>query len=274
MPQQYSAYWAQLEKERGLPPGYLGTTRQIESAGNRFAVSPTGPVGPFQFTQKTAKAYGLPLDQRTDEIASARAAADYAKDNMSFLSKALGRAPAGPELYMAHQQGAGGAASLLKNMNTPAGQLTDPNNISVNAGDPNAPASSIIQKFTDRYNKFSGPGANVGQGPTVANAAALPAPAAAAPAVNPNALPPSPFGAGKGLVGMMQSEGGMTGDKLKTFLGGNEMGAATKGASMLASALAPAPAPAAPPPLPVPEENRPDMSLLAMLKPKRKRGLV
>lgn len=267
-------YYAQLEAERKLPPGYLSRTRMIESNGNPNAVSPTGPVGPFQFTKNTARAYGLPLDQRTDEMASARAAADYAKDNMSVLQKALGRAPQGGELYMAHQQGGGGAAKLLTNMNTPAGQLTDPDNIRVNSGDPNAPASGIINKFIARYNGVS-PGGNTGQGPTVANAAALPTsadPQAAIAALTPKP-PEAAIRSGGGLVGMLGSEGGMTMDKMKSFMGSTEMGAATKGIGMLASAMAPPPAPPPPPPMAAPEENRPDMSLLALIG-KKKKGLI
>lgn len=268
-------YWAQLERERGLPSGYLGRTRQIESSGNPMAVSPTGPVGPFQFTKATAKQYGLPLDQRTDEYASARAAADYAKDNMSFLSQRLGRPVGGADLYMAHQQGAGGALGLLKNVNAPAGNAAgSAYNIAVNSGDPNAPAGSFVNKFAERYHNAVPAGGNTGQGPTVANAAALPVPAPAATPAAPvpnNGMPPPVIGEGKGLIGMATGEGGITGDKMKTFLGGGEVGAAVKGLGMMAQGLAGSSTPAPQIQAAPIEDNRPDMSLLAMMDPKRKR---
>lgn len=116
------------------------------------------------------------------------------------------------------------------------------------------------------------PGGNAGQGPTVANAAALPA-ATAPVAPAPVAPPPAAIRSGGGLVGMLGSDTGMTMDKMKTFMGGSEMGAATKGIGMLASAMAPPPAPPPPPPMAAPEENRPDMSLLALIG-KKKKGLV
>lgn len=149
---QLEQYWAELERTRGLPAGYLARTRQIESGGGKNLYSRTGPVGPFQFTRKTALAMGLPLNQRLDEFASARAAADYAAQNKSILSKALGRDPSGGELYLGHQQGGPGAASILRNPNARAGSVTLASNISNNAGDPRALSSKFSNKFIDRYN--------------------------------------------------------------------------------------------------------------------------
>lgn len=82
---------------------------------------------------------------------------------------------------------------------------------------------------------------------------------------------------GGGLIGMLQNNNpDMTmAQKMQTFMGSGEVAAAGKGLGMLASALAPA---KAPPPQVVAEpieENRPNLSLLAMLSPKRKKvGIV
>lgn len=258
-----------LEQKYRLPTGYLSRTKQIESGGRPRAVSPTGASGDFQFTKGTARQYGLSLEDRFDPVKSADAAARLGADNMSILRKALNRDPSGGELYMAHQQGGGGAAKLLTNMNAPAGSLVPANNVVVNSGDPNAPASSLINKFIDKYNNVK-PGDNHGQGPTVAAAAQPPAAVPAAPA-----QPPSAFGADKGLIGMLNSPDGITGDGLKSFLGGAEMKGATAGLGMLAKSLGDSGGPATPAPQQLTvEENRPDMSLMQMLLPKRKRMMV
>jgi hypothetical protein len=73
--------------------------------------------------------------------------------NYNSLKQALGRPPQPHELYLAHQQGAGGASSLLKNPSTPAGQLVSPSHISGNRGNPNAPASSFTNQWKGRYDR-------------------------------------------------------------------------------------------------------------------------
>lgn len=274
-------YWRQLETKYGLPAGYLGTIRQIESSGNPNAVSPTGATGPFQFTKGTARGYGLPLDKRTDEYLSADAAARLAADNARVLQKALGRAPAGPELYMAHQQGAVPASKLIANPNARQGDATSAFNLRVNSGDPNAPSSDIVNKFTLKYNKIA-EGGNKGQGPTKENAAFM------AQDMQPQGGPKSlvsetpqmapslidkltgqaPMG---GLVGMAMQDTPVTGAQVRGFMGGADMKAGLSGLAQLAGGN-PTPAPAPPPPMI--EENRPDMSLLEMIGKKKRKALV
>ncbi len=101
---------------------YLARTRQIESNGNNRAVSPTGAAGPYQFTKGTARAMHLSLADRFDLTKSGEAAARLAQENAASLQRTLGRTPTHGEVYLAHQQGAAGAAALLKYPNLPAAQ--------------------------------------------------------------------------------------------------------------------------------------------------------
>ena len=104
------------------------------------------------------------------------------KKREADLTVALGRKPEGWELYLAHQQGVGGAISLLTNPNTPAGNLVrDPSHISGNGGDPNAPASQFVAKtralFENRRARYSGGGAPAQPSPT-AGSDTVPSPTA------------------------------------------------------------------------------------------------
>lgn len=96
---------------------FLDAVMDIESGGNTSAVSPTGATGLFQFTRGTAKRYGLITkdgrDLRKDPQANLRAMLALTKDNAAYLkSKGV---PVNPStLYLAHQQGAGGAVEILR----------------------------------------------------------------------------------------------------------------------------------------------------------------
>ena len=143
------------------PQAYLARTRQIESGGNNNAVSSTGAAGPFQFTRGTAARYGLSPQDRFNFEKSQAAALRLAMDNASQLQRVLGRQPTSAEVYLAHQQGAGGATALLKNPQMSAAQalatIMSPARarqaIAVNGGNPDAPASAFAGKW---LNKFDG----------------------------------------------------------------------------------------------------------------------
>jgi hypothetical protein len=99
------------EQEYGLPTGYLARTAQIESSMNPKAQNENSSAGGlFQFIDSTAKQYGL--KDRFDPTQATQAAARLARDNAASLRRGLGREPTGAELYLAHQQGAGGALKL------------------------------------------------------------------------------------------------------------------------------------------------------------------
>lgn len=106
--------FGQIESEAGLPTGFLERTAQIESSGNPSAKNPTSSAGGlFQQIDSNAKQYGV--TNRFDPMQSTRGAVRFAKDNQRLLRSALNREPTAAELYLAHQQGGGGASALLGN---------------------------------------------------------------------------------------------------------------------------------------------------------------
>jgi len=149
-------YLREVEQKYGLPQGYLSRVRQIESRNGQDTYNPkSGAAGDFQFIPSTAKAYNLtdPYDFQQ----SADAAGRFARDNASVLRSKIGRDPSAGELYLAHQQGAGGATKLLTNPDAPAGQLLGTKAVAWNGGDPNAPASQFASKWLAKFSDGSTP---------------------------------------------------------------------------------------------------------------------
>ena len=145
----FLSQFASLENQYGLPTGYLGGTFGIESNFGRAKDRPGSQYqGPFQLGGPVRMKYGV--SNPTDVLESARAAAALGRDNMKYL-QGKGLPVTASNLYLAHQQGAGGAAKLLGNPNTPAGMLTNPEFIRANGGDPNAPAAAFQQRFGDMF---------------------------------------------------------------------------------------------------------------------------
>lgn len=117
----------------GIDPNALLTIAMIESSGNPAAKNPNSSAGGlFQFIDSTARQYGLA--NRFDPAQAADAAARLARDNASHLRRVLGRDPTGAELYLAHQQGAGGAAKLLANPNASAASIVGADAVRLNGG--------------------------------------------------------------------------------------------------------------------------------------------
>jgi len=142
--------FSQYESRYGLPSGYLARTMQIESGGDTNARNPNSSAkGPFQFIDSTASAYGL--EDPFDLEASADAAARLARDNAAILREALGREPTAAELYLAHQQGGGGARKLLANMDAPATSVVGEEAVKLNAGDPNMTAGDFASLWLNKY---------------------------------------------------------------------------------------------------------------------------
>ena len=144
--------------QAGLPPGYLTRTAQIESGMNPSAKNPnSSATGLFQFIDSTRKQYGGfdPMDP----AASTQAAARLASDNRAALVKALGREPNAGELYLAHQQGAGGASKLLANPNARAVDLLGANAVRLNGGDENMTAGQFASKWTGKFGDGASPAA-------------------------------------------------------------------------------------------------------------------
>lgn len=120
-------------RRHGIDPAAMLKIAEIESSFNPRAKNPNSSAGGlFQFIDGTAKDYGL-ID-RFDPDQAADAAARLARDNAGHLRKVLGRDPTAGELYLAHQQGAGGAAKLLANANKRAVDIVGADAVRLNGG--------------------------------------------------------------------------------------------------------------------------------------------
>lgn len=151
--------------KNGISPEYLYKTAHIETGGtfDPNAVNPaSGATGLMQFMPGTAKQYKL--DDPTDPRASINAAAQLAADNKRALSKRLGREPTDAELYLAHQQGAGGAGALLTRPNDNAVDiLTDVYDgdrqlaekaVTQNGGNFDMTGAQFAEQWTSKYDSL------------------------------------------------------------------------------------------------------------------------
>lgn len=134
---------------------YFGKLAQVESGGKADAVSPTGARGVYQFMPSTWAQYGQ--GNINDPAAQNAAVQRLTADNRTALTQALGREPTAGELYLAHQQGAGGAIKLLSNPGATPAELGLARNVAVNGGNPNAPAAQFTQKWTSKFDGVSSP---------------------------------------------------------------------------------------------------------------------
>lgn len=117
----------------GVSADALRVIAQIESGGDVNAKNPNSSAGgAFQFIDSTAAQYGL--RNRYDPAEASDAAARLLRDNASTLARALGRAPTTAELYLAHQQGAGGATSLLTRPGARAADIVGADAVRLNGG--------------------------------------------------------------------------------------------------------------------------------------------
>ena len=158
----FSPLFEQTAGQFGLPPHLLARTAQIESAGNPN-VRHGGFVGLFQEGSPFVAAHGglNPLDPASATLMAARG---FAEDR-SGLRKALGREPTEGELYLAHQQGLGGAEKLLANPNALASALVGAQAVTANGGAPGETARDFAAHWMGKFE-------NQGQGPTVERAMA------------------------------------------------------------------------------------------------------
>lgn len=160
---------SQAATRHGVSPEALMKIAMIESSGNPNAKNPRSSAGGlFQFIDSTAKSYGL--KNRYDPAEAADAAARLAKDNAAHLRKVLGRDPTDGELYLAHQQGAGGAARLLRNPSASAESVVGAAAVRLNGGKPGMTAG----QFANLWIRKAGGRAPAGTDP-VTTASAAPA---------------------------------------------------------------------------------------------------
>jgi Transglycosylase SLT domain len=135
----------------GVSQKYLAATSLFESGGNVNATTGSAQ-GLFQFMPGTASQYGL--ENPFDGQASSYAAAQLAVDNGNFLQRALGRSPSNAELYLAHQQGAGGALALLTHGSERAASVVGLSQVTGNGGNADMTASQFVAMLSGKYDKF------------------------------------------------------------------------------------------------------------------------
>ena len=141
--------WSKLESDKGLPSGYMQRMAKIESNFDPNAYNPSGAAGLFQFMPSTAKEYGL--SDPYDPVASSHAAAALAGNNAKYLEKKLGRSPNSGELYLAHQQGMGGATKLLSNPNAMAVDVVGRQAVIQNGGNESMTAGQFASLWTSKF---------------------------------------------------------------------------------------------------------------------------
>lgn len=135
---------------------YLRRLAEIESGMNPMAQNPNSSArGLFQLINSTGQQYGLdPAQFGTNAYTQAEipAAEKLTQDNRAFLIKALGREPTAGELYLAHQQGATGAAKILANPQLPAVQVVGQDAVLNNAGTPDMTSQDFANKWVNKFN--------------------------------------------------------------------------------------------------------------------------
>jgi len=195
--------FAAKEQEYRLPSGYLERTAQLESSGNPNAQNPNSSAGGlFQQLDSNARAYGV--SDKFDPAQSTEGAAKFAAENNSTLTGVLGRAPTGGELYLAHQQGPGGAAKLLSNPSALAVDIVGADAVRLNGGNDRMTAGEFANIWISKFNGARGPVSY-----TEATGQAV-SPTAPGPQPRPEATTPVPLqSAGEGRTVALQQSGGV-----------------------------------------------------------------
>lgn len=138
---------------QGFSPAGLARTARLESGGNPNAVNGQH-IGLTQMGDAAWDQFGQ--GDRRDPAQNIIGAQRLAAANAPVLKQALGRDATDAELYLAHQQGAGGASKLLLNPDARAGSLVGDIAIRKNGGDPNAPAWMFTNMWAARFNGAQG----------------------------------------------------------------------------------------------------------------------
>lgn len=133
----------------GVDPHALTEIAGIESSFNPYAKNNNSSAGGlFQFVDGTANQYGL--RDRFDPAQASDAAARLMRDNRDHLRKTLGREPNAGELYLAHQQGSGGASKLLANPNALAVDVVGHDAVRLNGGSADMTAGQFAGKWISK----------------------------------------------------------------------------------------------------------------------------
>ena len=128
----------------GVDEFTLAQMCRIESNFDKKAQNPVSSAGGlFQFIDRTWNGYGG--GNKKDPELNADRGAKYMKENQRYLKSKLGRDPTAGELYLAHNQGTGGSATILRQINN---------------GDGNKPARIDNLDEKVRANRIPGNSAN------------------------------------------------------------------------------------------------------------------
>ncbi|PBB30301.1 transglycosylase SLT domain-containing protein [Mesorhizobium sp. WSM3882] len=147
---EIKALIGEVAVRHGIEPKDFLRMAQIESGFNPRAYHPKSrAAGLFQFIPSTARRYGLkdPFDAQ----ANAEAAAALWLENAAGLRKALGREPTAGEIYLAHQQGLGGAIGLLKDPDRQAAVIVGNRAVIVNGGRLGMTARDFAQLWIGKF---------------------------------------------------------------------------------------------------------------------------
>lgn len=139
-------------KANDIDPEFLVTMARIESNFNPNAKNPSGAKGLYQFMPGTAKQYKLANPFNAES--SINAVIKLTKDNAKYLQN-KGIEASGENLYLAHQQGCGGAYLLIRAAinGTPISQ-TIRRNINANGGAGKTP-KEFLAFWEKKYQKFA-----------------------------------------------------------------------------------------------------------------------
>lgn len=152
-PDEIKALIRKKALEAGIDPTHALTMASIETGGTFDPRAGAGKAyqGLFQFGPNEWKTYGGGKDI-FDPEAQAEAYTRYMPVIQNTMKSVLGRDPTPQEMYLGWQQGAGGAASLLKGADKPVGQLTTVGNITANGGTPNMTGGQFAAMWGNKYN--------------------------------------------------------------------------------------------------------------------------
>jgi hypothetical protein len=142
-------------QQYGVDPNTMLAIGQIESGLDPNAQNKHSSAGGlFQFIDSTAQQYGL--GNKFDAKAASDAAARLLRDNRELLRRRLGRDVSGADLYLAHQQGAGGASRLLAEPSARAADIVGEKAVRLNGGDPSWTAAQFADLWRNKFNKAAG----------------------------------------------------------------------------------------------------------------------
>jgi hypothetical protein len=148
-PENIRAILTEAAKRNGEDPATLMEIARIESNFDPNARNPNSTAGGLlQFIDSTARQYGL--RDKFDASQSAEAGARLLSDNRRLLEGRLGRQVTAGELYLAHQQGAGGALKLLSNPNARAADLVGLQSVTLNGGRADMTAAEFASLWTSK----------------------------------------------------------------------------------------------------------------------------